>query len=187
MTKADLPTLAEWLARPHVSQWWDSAATLADFSDTMADAATGHGAALAPADDSAATPYFACRNGQPIGFIQSYVATSTGAGWWPNECDAGVRGIDQFLADEHCLGQGLGTQMVRDFAGFLFQDPTVTRIQADPNPSNARAIRCYEKAGFRKVGIVTTPDGPALLMVMDRSTTDRGTSDPQDMHRATRD
>jgi aminoglycoside 6'-N-acetyltransferase-1b len=43
----------------------------------------------------------------------------------------------------------------------------VTKIQTDPAPTNLRAIRCYEKAGFRKVGIVDTPDGPALLMVIE--------------------
>jgi hypothetical protein len=37
-------------------------------------------------------------------------------------------------------------------------------IQVDPSPTNARAIRCYEKAGFTRVGTVVTPDGPALLM-----------------------
>jgi aminoglycoside 6'-N-acetyltransferase-1b len=44
----------------------------------------------------------------------------------------------------------------------------VTRIQTDPSPRNARAIRCYEKAGFRRVGTIVTPDGPAEYMVIDR-------------------
>ena len=58
--------------------------------------------------------------------------------------------------------------MVREFAQFLFEDPTVTKIQADPAPTSLRAIRCYEKAGFRRVGVVSTPDGAAMLMVMER-------------------
>ena len=43
-----------------------------------------------------------------------------------------------------------------------------SRRDLHPNgsiPENARAIRCYEKAGFRRVGEVDTPDGRALLMV----------------------
>ena len=51
----------------------------------------------------------------------------------------------------------------------LFADPQVTRIQTDPDPRNARAIRCYEKAGFRAVGEVRTPDGVALLLVCERA------------------
>jgi aminoglycoside 6'-N-acetyltransferase Ib len=74
------------------------------------------------------------------------------------------RGIDQFLADAHSLDRGLGTRMVREFVQFLFEDPAVTRIQADPAPSNLRAIRCYEKVGFRRVGVVSTPDGAAMVV-----------------------
>ena len=40
--------------------------------------------------------------------------------------------------------------------------------QTDPDPTNAQAIRCYEKAGFHAVSNIVTPDGPALLMVIDR-------------------
>ena len=87
---------------------------------------------------------------------------------WPDEDDPGVRGIDQFLADADRLGQGLGTQMVSEFVQFLFRDRCVTRIQADPSPANARAIRCNQKEGFRSLGLMTTPDGPAMLMVIHR-------------------
>jgi RimJ/RimL family protein N-acetyltransferase len=58
--------------------------------------------------------------------------------------------------------------MVRAFVAELFADPRVTRVQADPSPANGRAIRCYEKSGFRRVREIATPDGPALLMHRDR-------------------
>ena len=53
----------------------------------------------------------------------------------------------------------------------LFRDTSVTRIQTDPDPENHRAIRCYEKAGFRAVRTITTPDGPALYLIQDRPKT----------------
>jgi RimJ/RimL family protein N-acetyltransferase len=59
--------------------------------------------------------------------------------------------------------------MVAAFVRRLFEDPGVTKVQTDPDPTNARAIRCYEKAGFVPVGHLATPDGPALLMVIERS------------------
>jgi RimJ/RimL family protein N-acetyltransferase len=59
--------------------------------------------------------------------------------------------------------------MVRAFIERLFADPAVTRIQTDPSPDNARAIRCYQKAGFDPVGVVATPDGPALFMICERA------------------
>lgn len=108
-------------------------------------------------------------DGAPIGYTQSYVAMGSGDGWWEDEQDPGVRGIDQFLAHSEQLGRGLGTEMVRAFVQHLFADPSVTRIQTDPSPENRRAIHCYEKAGFHPVGEVDTPDGRALLMVCDRA------------------
>ena len=47
-------------------------------------------------------------------------------------------------------GQGLETKLVRALVELLFNDPEVTKIQTDPSPSNLRAIRCYEKAGFER-------------------------------------
>ncbi|MFH4351264.1 AAC(6')-Ib family aminoglycoside 6'-N-acetyltransferase, partial [Acinetobacter baumannii] len=40
-------------------------------------------------------------------------------------------------------------------------------------PSNLRAIRCYEKAGFERQGTVTTPDGPAVYMAQTRQAFER--------------
>jgi aminoglycoside 6'-N-acetyltransferase-1b len=159
LTEENLPTLAEWLRRPHVADWWDSCRSLEEVRVKYLPRL---------ANESAVVPYFAYLDGLPIGYIQSYVAVAAGDGWWPDEHDPGVRGIDQFLAESQRLGQGIGTRMVIAFVELLFSDPGVTRIQADPAPSNARAIRCYEKAGFRSIGPITTPDGPAILMVIDR-------------------
>lgn len=105
---------------------------------------------------------------EPIGFIQSYVALGSGEGWWEQETDPGTRGIDQFLANAEQLGRGLGSAMVNAFVERLFQDPAVTKVQTDPSPRNARAIRSYRRAGFVAHGEVITPDGPALLMLRHR-------------------
>lgn len=45
----------------------------------------------------------------------------------------------------------------------------ITEVQTDPDPSNLRAIRCYEKVGFRGVDETVTSDGPALLMRIERA------------------
>ncbi len=58
----------------------------------------------------------------------------------------------------------LGSAMIRAFVRRLFADPEVTVVQTDPHPTNERAIRCYERAGFRSVAEVGTPHGHALLI-----------------------
>ncbi len=155
----DLPLLHRWLARPHVARWWTPTPTLVEVEEEYGPLANHR---------STTRPYIVLGDGAPIGFIQSYAALGSGDGWWPEEHDPGVRGIDQFLADPAQLGQGVGTRMVRAFVERLFADAAVTRVQTDPSPENRRAIRCYEKSGFRAVAEVDTPDGRALLMVCDR-------------------
>ena len=154
-----LELLTEWFARPHVAAWWREPPSI---SAVRAEYLTPI------AEPSAALPYIAFDDGVPVGYIQSYRAMGSGNGWWENESDPGVLGIDQFLADQESLGRGLGTRMIRAFVEQLLADPKVTRIQVDPAPTNARAIRCYEKVGFERIGEITTPDGPALLMTLQR-------------------
>lgn len=152
-----LPMLREWLARSHVAQWWQPTPTLDEL----------HADYIAPQGEPNATRAYLALDGdgdEPVGFIQSYVVMGSGGGWWEDETDPGARGIDQFLADEARLNQGLGRRMVRAFVEQLFADPAVTVVQTDPAPHNLRAIRCYRAAGFSDVGEVMTPDGPALLM-----------------------
>ena len=161
--REDIFLLHEWLHRPHVVEWWGG--------DDAAPSLDEARAKYLPRDleGQGVCQYIALLQGHPIGWAQSYVALGAGNGWWEEETDPGVRGIDQFLCDVHALGQGLGTRMVTAFVKLLFSDPTVTRIQTDPSPENGRAIRCYEKSGFRAVKQIITPDGPALLMVQNRS------------------
>ena len=163
MHEDDIPLLYEWLRRPHVVEWWggdDAAPSLKQTREKYLPRIL---------DATGVRAYIALVDGRPIGFAQSYVALGLGGGWWEDETDPGVRGIDQFLCDGGSLGQGLGTRMVTAFVRVLFSQPGVTRVQTDPSPNNARAIRCYEKSGFRRIGNVVTPDGPALLMIQDIS------------------
>ncbi len=151
----DLPMLQGWLLRPHVAQWWGPAETVEQLHADYVSDQDAPGATLA---------YIASLHGAAVGFIQSYVAMGSGDGWWEDVTDPGVRGIDQFLAHAEQLNQGMGRAMVRAFTELLLADPAVSLVQTDPSPDNARAIRCYLQAGFRRVREVVTPDGAALLM-----------------------
>lgn len=162
MTEDDLPMLHDWLNRPHIVEWWGGE----DERPTL-DEVYAHYLPRVLAQEQV-TPYIALLGEVPIGYAQSYVALGAGDGWWEDETDPGVRGIDQSIADPALLGKGLGTQLVRALVDRLFQDPAVTRIQTDPAPNNLRAIRCYQKAGFRIVRNIVTPDGPAVYMLRDR-------------------
>lgn len=160
LTEADLPLLCDWLNRPHLQRWWRS--------ETVTLVAVREKYLPRLNDPDAARPYLACLGEQPMGYIQAYHVTEGADPWWPDAPGPGVRGIDQFLADGERLGRGLGRAMVSQFAARLFDDPAVAEIRVDPHPDNERAIRCYASVGFQAAGPITTPDGPALMMVLGR-------------------
>lgn len=153
--------LHEWLLRPHVAEWWGPAESISELRESY----------VAHVDEPNATRAYIAYSGQScIGFIQAYVVMGSGGGWWEQETDPGARGTDQFLSEPGLLGRGIGSSMIRAFLDQLFSDRAVTVVQTDPSPTNERAIRAYLRAGFREVGLVQTPDGPALLMRCTRQT-----------------
>lgn len=79
-----------------------------------------------------------------VGMIQWYAE---------EEPDYRHAGIDLFL-DPSVHGGGLGADAVRTLARHLVDDHGHHRLVIDPAADNAAAIRCYEKVGFRPVGVM---------------------------------
>jgi aminoglycoside 6'-N-acetyltransferase len=62
-------------------------------------------------------------------------------------------GIDIFMHSRF-QGRGLGTDAVRTLARYLLEVRGHHRLTIDPAADNARAIRTYERVGFRPVGVM---------------------------------
>jgi aminoglycoside 6'-N-acetyltransferase len=61
--------------------------------------------------------------------------------------------VDVFL-DPRLHSRGLGSDAVATLCRHLVDERRHHRITIDPAAANAPAIRCYEKAGFRPVGVM---------------------------------
>ena len=150
MTAADLPLVRQWLAMPHVVQWWGDADE--QFEMLREDL-----------ECLAMDQFIVAADDRPFAYLQCYDPTA-----WPENGlgshPLGTRGIDQFIGDSNMIGHGHGPAFIRQFTDGLLTAGT-PRVLTDPDPANARAIRAYEKAGFSTEGVVDTPDGLALLMV----------------------
>jgi aminoglycoside 6'-N-acetyltransferase len=83
-------------------------------------------------------------DGELAGYVQFY-----------EEPDPSYRyaDVDIFLGPEH-LGRGLGTEVMRAVVRRLTEELGHHRITLGTSLENARAIRCYEKVGFRRVGVL---------------------------------
>src|SRR5436190_15790123 len=103
--------------------------------------------------DPEAHPLVVERSGAVVGFIQYSEETSL---------QYHFAGIDIALHDDHC-GHGLGTDAVRTLSRYLIEERGHHRLTIDPALANERAIRCYERVGFRRVGVLREyergPDG----------------------------
>lgn len=151
--EAHLPLLRAWLAEPHVSEWWQEPEDEGELTEKYTVTLQARGI----------RPQLILLDGRPIGYIQSYDADRVGGGWWEG-IPRGTFGIDQFIGEPDLVGRGLGTAIIRTFAERVVEKEHALAVIADPDPANLRAIRAYEKAGFRRERVVETPNGRAILM-----------------------
>jgi len=101
-------------------------------------------------------PFIIELGGKPIGYIQYCDLFA-----YRNTCEKlkgvftkepkGSFCVDMFIGEEGLLGKGYGTQALRLFCDELLTRLEVKRILIDPAADNERAIRSYEKAGFKRV------------------------------------
>ena len=152
LVPADLPLIADWLVRPHVAEWWD------DEDDKLAEIR----AAMA---DPSTQPHVIELDGRPIGYIQCYDPHAE-VGHPYQDQPPGTLGIDQFIGEQDFVGIGHGSRLIRAFVDGLFARGA-KRIILDPDPTNARAIRAYKKAGFEPFDTRTSVYGDALMLARD--------------------
>ena len=91
--------------------------------------------------------------GRAIGYIEFY-PSRLWAYVYGDFPDERPWGIDVFVGEPADRNQGFGVRMIRVVATHLFQKRQATRIVIDPEASNERAIRCYEKVGFKKLRLI---------------------------------
>ena len=58
------------------------------------------------------------------------------------------------IHDKTLWGQGLGTDAVRLVLAYAFEELELNRVELTTDEANERAIRCYEKCGFVREGLL---------------------------------
>jgi RimJ/RimL family protein N-acetyltransferase len=153
LVESDLSIIEQWLKRPHVKEFWDDGESWEESYEKY----------VLKTSSEVVKQYLVYFQDKPIGYIQYYWASKVGDGWWDGYPDD-VVGIDQYIGEFDYVGKGHGTRMIQEFIYLLRWNHNISKIITDPGPTNLRAIRCYEKCGFKCVGEIETPDGKELLM-----------------------
>lgn len=128
-TDADAPAIVEVMRCPGVRVWWWDF----DLDDPTAELHDEDGCALVIEHD-----------GHVIGFMQFSEEESL---------QYHHASIDLSLHDDH-QGRGFGNDAVRTLSKYLFSERGHHRLTIDPALRNERAIRCYQRVGFRRVGVM---------------------------------
>ncbi|MDE7030378.1 MAG: acetyltransferase [Lachnospiraceae bacterium] len=94
-------------------------------------------------------------DGKKIGYLQFYRLNQEdleeySAGNCADICYA----ADQFIGEHDYWNRGIGTELMKGIVQYLFAKKKAHRIFLDPHCRNRRAVRCYEKCGFRKVCVL---------------------------------
>lgn len=63
--------------------------------------------------------------------------------------EAGTFCMDLFIGEEKYLNKGYGVLIVREFVKKMLEQFHPKKILIDPAITNIRAIKCYQKAGFK--------------------------------------
>jgi aminoglycoside 6'-N-acetyltransferase len=152
LTKRDFALLGRWLRESHVEEWWDDVEQeLAEIREHM--------------DSVSVEPLIIELDGKPIGYLQTYDPHLEDDHPY-NDQPFGTLGIDVSIGVPELVGVGHGSALLAQFVEELFREGT-PRVIIDPHSANARAIRAYEKAGFKPIGERSSHYGRVLLMARD--------------------
>lgn len=162
----DLETLHQWFQEPTIQKYYerDGKWSLIEIEEKYKPRILGQ---------QHVPSFIVYLDNSPFGFIQYYLL--------PEFLPEGIKGfesslfqqynakdivgIDLFIAEEKGRGKGLGVDLIGQFVNeFLTK---FSGIIVDPNISNQQAIRCYEKAGFKKTNLSLDPKH--LIMLLSRS------------------
>lgn len=142
--KSDLSLWEKWILVPHVKNTWFIEGY--ESPDYINQKIKGDGYNY---------PFVICADEKPIGYIQccdlyAYKKLCENKKGLFTDEPLGTFCVDLFIADSDYLDKGYGTETVKSFVKLILNTFFANQILIDPNVNNKRAIRCYEKAGFKK-------------------------------------
>lgn len=145
----DFPMLGEWLRSPELLKWWG-------------DPEDEYRLIRHDVDDPKINLMIVSYNTKPFAYIQDYCVHD-----WPQEYFSqfatSARAIDTFIGVDAMIGKGHGSRYLTQHIQHLLCRGAED-VVIDPYVKNTRAIRAYEKAGFKRVRNYETDEGKICLL-----------------------
>ena len=156
LAEPDLTLLHRWLNAPHILEWWNQPGpTPGEVREKYLPRARG---------ETNVSAYIVLRNGEAIGYIQTYPVQD---GAWGLRITTRAIGLDMFIGEPEFLHRGLGSSMVLQFLkDVVFANEEIVHCFADPVCRNSAAVRAFAKAGLRHLKTVLSPETQDLVCLM---------------------
>jgi len=149
----DLQRLRDWLRQPHVNRWWGDHPQ--QFEDPQWCSRETHAVIVV---DGAPVGYL-CWQRTPQDELEAAGLTDL-----PDD----LVDIDIMIGEPKAVGRGVGPRALGLLLDRFRSDPLVSSAGLATSVSNARAIRAFEKAGFRLFReFQDSGSGPCRYMVAD--------------------
>jgi aminoglycoside 6'-N-acetyltransferase len=167
LSREDLPLMLRWLADPDVAAWYDEGELTAE----------NIAAKYTPLIDGEEPTrgFVILIDAAPAGYIQAYILSDHPDYQRQIDVDPAAVGIDLFLGAPERRNRGWGAVVLRAFLDrVVFGEMDAVLAAICPDPANARAVRSYQKVGFRSVKTVHVVDdepgntGDELVMLLRR-------------------
>ncbi|WP_035397915.1 GNAT family N-acetyltransferase [Exiguobacterium sp. OS-77] len=145
MQHTDYEIISQWLSTKEVLEFYgdmNAPFTLQQVIDKYEPRVNG---------EIPVAPYIVELEDEPIGFMQRYLITDEQKEAFGYPANFIIIGMDQFIGYPELFNKGIGTKMIKLFVEDIARGKEVNRIILDPDVSNLRAIKAYEKCGFQKV------------------------------------
>jgi RimJ/RimL family protein N-acetyltransferase len=153
--RADWDLIRGWLARPDIEAWWGPR----NATEAEVNIALNSGHALCRIIEA---------GGVAVGYAHAVDATMWGDEL-PQDLAPGTWDLDLFIASEEHRGRGVGQTALSQLKDEVFGTTLATAVCVFPSIRNERAVRAYERAGFRWQRIWNDPHmGPSWFMLAER-------------------
>lgn len=163
----DYELVVRWRADPRIAEWYGGKRSA---PRDLAEARVRYRPRVLGYDET--YPCIGELAGRAVAYVQFYPVLQAAS--YELDDVEGTWGVDLFVGEPDLWDTGLGTRVVRLVLAHLFETKDAKRVVIDPWVENARAIRSYEKAGFRQTKTLIrheVHDGEprdCLLMVAER-------------------
>ncbi|MGK7927525.1 MAG: GNAT family N-acetyltransferase [Spirulina sp.] len=143
LASEDAPLLAKWLSDPQVLEYYEGRDNPHDLTEVREKFYI---------EDEITRCIFTW-DGIAIGYLQFYPVEVHWKKVYGYQPDERIWGMDLFIGETHYWNCGIGTILVRTVACYV-QEKYQAKVIIDPETWNLRAIRVYEKAGFKKIKLL---------------------------------